>query len=291
MKLLIAIPHFCRAVADNPAGYDSLSGDVARRAKALERAILSLWQHFGPRQGFLNLEHAVAERANEDFDAGPRIVVVVHGDDHALAAMSIPESMYEVRRVECSPMVLGFEAHRVLGENVGRYDWYGYIEDDLVVHDSFFFDKMAWFEAQAGDDAILQPNRFELSAGPVVHKFYVDGDLKPRVRAAYANIARGHALRLDHLGTTVRVETTHNPHSGCFFLSRKRMERWAAAPFFLDGDCSFLGPLESAATLGLIKMFARVYKPSRAHARFLEIEHASPRFTEMIGGLVERGCF
>lgn len=291
MKLLVAIPHYCAPVADNPAGYDSCTGDTLRRARALERCILSLWQHFGPRQGMLNLAHAVAERANEDCDHGPRIVVVVRGDDHALAQLAIPPELYEVRRVGGDPRMLGFEAHRALGEHLGRFDWYGYMEDDLVVHDPYFFDKLAWFERTAGDDAVLQPNRYELSPGPVVHKFYVDGDLKPNVRAAWPHIARGHVMRLEHLGETVRLETTHNPHSGCFFLSRRRMERWAGSPFFLDGDCRFLGPLESAATLGLVKLFARHYKPSRAHARFLEIEHASPRFVHMIGGLVDRGCF
>ena len=40
---------------------------------------------------------------------------------------------------------------------------------------------------------------------------------------------------------------------------------------------AFGGPLESAATLGVIRHF-RAYKPARENAGFLEIEHLDPRY-------------
>ena len=46
---------------------------------------------------------------------------------------------------------------------------------------------------------------------------------------------------------------------------------------FLDGDCSFAGPLESAASLGVMKNF-RIYKPAYANAGFLEIRHLHNRY-------------
>jgi hypothetical protein len=55
------------------------------------------------------------------------------------------------------------------------------------------------------------------------------------------------------------------------------MEVWASKPWFADEDCSFAGPLESAASLGIIKTF-RQYKPSTANAAFLELEHLHPRY-------------
>jgi hypothetical protein len=50
------------------------------------------------------------------------------------------------------------------------------------------------------------------------------------------------------------------------------MAHWAAQPYFLDRDTGFIGPLESAATLGIMRTF-RVYKPANENANFLEIEH------------------
>ena len=57
------------------------------------------------------------------------------------------------------------------------------------------------------------------------------------------------------------------------------MQTWSRKPYFLDRDTSFIGPLESAATLGVMCAF-RVYKPAREHAGFLEIEHFGTRFLE-----------
>ena len=48
-------------------------------------------------------------------------------------------------------------------------------------------------------------------------------------------------------------------------------------PYFGDEDSSFAGPLESAASLGIIKTF-RQYKPSPANAGFLELEHLHARY-------------
>jgi hypothetical protein len=55
------------------------------------------------------------------------------------------------------------------------------------------------------------------------------------------------------------------------------MEKWASSPGFLDGDCSFAGPLESAASLGVMKNF-RIYKPAYSNAGFLEIRHLHNRY-------------
>jgi hypothetical protein len=65
----------------------------------------------------------------------------------------------------------------------------------------------------------------------------------------------------------------NNPHAGCFLLSAEQMEHWADQPHFLDRKARFVGPLESAATLGILRTF-RIYKPSPQNANFLEIEHA-----------------
>jgi hypothetical protein len=79
-----------------------------------------------------------------------------------------------------------------------------------------------------------------------------------------------------------------NPHSGCFFLNAEQMEYWAKQPYFLDRDCGFIGPLESAASLGIMKTF-KIYKPTASHANFLEIQHFGSGFINLIGRQVKYG--
>ncbi len=63
------------------------------------------------------------------------------------------------------------------------------------------------------------------------------------------------------------------------------METWARQPYFLDRDTRFIGPLESAATLGIMRTF-RVYKAAAENAGFFEIEHFG---TSFLGQLRRRG--
>jgi hypothetical protein len=63
-----------------------------------------------------------------------------------------------------------------------------------------------------------------------------------------------------------------NPHSGCFFLNARQMEHWAAQRHFLDRDSRLIGPLETAATLGVLRTF-KIYRPAPINADFLEVQH------------------
>ena len=87
------------------------------------------------------------------------------------------------------------------------------------------------------------------------------------------------------LGTTVTFQRAKNPHAGCFFLNARQMPLWSTQPYFLDRDTSFIGPLESAATLSVMRTF-RIYKPAPECAGFLEIEHFRTGF---LGNLRRRG--
>jgi hypothetical protein len=101
--------------------------------------------------------------------------------------------------------------------------------------------------------------------------------VRPDFTAAWQDVTDRQYLSAELLGTQIRFERWPNPHSGCFFLNELQMERWATQPFFGDEDSTFAGPLESAASLGIIKTF-RQYKPSPANAGFLELEHLHPRY-------------
>src|SRR5208282_2743580 len=68
-----------------------------------------------------------------------------------------------------------------------------------------------------------------------------------------------------------------NPHAGSFFLTQEQMAYWVKQPSFDDRDTSFAGPLESALTLSVGKVFD-IYKSARPDPFFLEIHHFGVRY-------------
>lgn len=195
--------------------------------------------------------------------------------------MTLPTALYQHYPTRVDPLLLGFECHSVLRDRWGNYDYYGFLEDDLVLQDPWFFEKLRWFNSCLGPDKLLQPNRFERGRDPRNLKVYVDGDLKPELTAHLGPKEAEPVLRSSVMGVSAQFQRPLNPHSGCFFLNHEQLQRWIHQPYFLDRDTSFVGPLESAATLGVARCFA-IYKPANANAGFLEIEHHGEGFLSKI---------
>ena len=177
--------------------------------------------------------------------------------------------------------MLVFECHKILKENLGKYDYYCYMEDDLIINDPSFFDKLVWFNKEFGNECVLQPNRYESSSRGRYLKLYVDGDIVPRATEKYQNIDENSLLQANFLGKEIEFKRPLNPHSGCFFLTKEQMTYWATQDYYLDMDCGFISPLESGASLGIMKTF-KVYKPSTQNANFLEIQHFGDYFLRNI---------
>lgn len=283
MKVLVAIPHF-----HNPKGggaYGSTGAESGRRAGALGRSILGLHESFGPRQAFLYCLHEfVPERGNgrllkvngQAADALD-IAVCTVGESHLINSLSVPRGMFHHQPVKCDPMMIGFACQQVLKAHLGKYDFYCYLEDDLLIQDAFFLQKIEWFARTFGDENLLLPHRYEISAKEALHKLYIDGPVRPHFTAKWQDVNDRRSLNADYLGQEISFERWSNPHSGCFFLSAAQMSRWAESSAFGYGDCSFAGPLESAASLGIMKHF-RIYKPAASNAGFLELQHLHNRY-------------
>jgi len=175
-------------------------------------------------------------------------------------------------------MFLGYSCHEVLADNLGRYDYYCFLEDDIVVSDPLFFWKQAWFTRMVGDRAVLQPHRFETSDQLPRHKLYIDGPIRdPTIAPKFQDKHVRPRMQGRVLGVEIAFERVDNPHSGCFFLTEAQMRRWADQPYFLDRSAEFWGPLESAATLGVMRTF-ETYKPALENAGFLEVHHLDTRY-------------
>jgi len=274
MRILFAIAHYHKVKSEGL--YGSVVQDAQIRADALRAQITSIHALFGRSQCLIEHHRRRTLTVNEREKNYAQIVVCTTQGHHTLDLVLKNEDPRIIHHLETGapPMMLPFETHALLANNLRHeYDYYCYLEDDLIFLDPLFFQKLQWFVKHAGDDCILQPNRFEYGPGYGFRKGYVDGPLIARATEKWQNMKDRPLLVGSCFDHDVKFAKTLNPHAGSFFLTRKQMQYWASRPWFLDRDTSFIGPLESAATLAMMKTF-RVYKPAPENADFLEIQHA-----------------
>jgi hypothetical protein len=280
MRILFTIAHFFRP--DSKGKHASQRKNPQPRIQALTQSITNLHQLFGKSQSIINIGQRLAFPANQPESSQLDIIICTTQDCHLLDQLSLPSHFYRHYPTQAEPILLGFECQAVLRDNLGKYDYYCFLEDDLIIHDPWFFVKLNWFTQQASDLSLLQPNRYEVSINNLTDKAYVDGDLLPRVTAPFQNVQERPELKGKIMGMPITFHRALNPHSGCYFLNANQMTYWAKQAHFLDRDTSFVSPLESAATLGIMKTF-RIYKTVPQQANFLEIQHFGTGFLRLIG--------
>src|SRR5438270_5716020 len=275
MRILFAIPHYY--TAEGGGRHGSEGGDAERRARATRLCLAALQQTFSESQGLSDGRGGVRlHAANPNLRATITIALCTTGDSHLVPHLE--GCPFNHIRTNAEPMYLGFECHKVLRSGLDRYDWFGYLEDDLRLADGLFFQKLAWFNREFGDEAVLQANRFEIADEPAPYKLYIDGNLSdPTLTPALQQIEEERHIVATALGERLAFQRVDNPHSGCFFVNAAQLAHWAAQPDFAAPSTRLFGPLESAATLGIIQYF-RAYKPARENAAFLELEHLAHRY-------------
>ncbi len=287
MRALVVFAHYFKA--ESKSNYSSTNAEQREaRRQSIARVLLAWRAHFGETAS-LNVEHRKFE-LNAPALNTLDMAVVVNGDDHLLDDALL--TRLGVEKLTCSldqPRMLPFMAQRVMAQRKAQYDWYVYSEEDVLPHDANFFGKLGAFQKSFGAGWVLQPNRYEVNAAALRPKTYIDGDLRIGLMSrlfAFVPETENLLVQRDASGV-VKFLRAQNPHSGFFALSAEQFDMWSSAKHFLDMDCSFISPLESAATLGLLKTFS-VYKPALP-MHHLEIEHLDTKFSNMNFPLLLRG--
>lgn len=161
-----------------------------------------------------------------------------------------------------------------------------YLEDDLVIHDSRYVDKIAWFHDRTNHQFALMPHRREPSTAHAPQHLFVDGPIKPlgQMKPIWANDEQIEARVRFWDGQEIDFAKVANPHSGSFCISTPQLEYLRSASWPPE---TFIGPLETAATGTVLNHF-QVLKPSLPCREFLTLEHGNPSFLETLITLPRR---
>jgi hypothetical protein len=266
-RLLFVATHFYEY--DQRSDLASRRDNREERAAAVMRSVASLHETFGPALRIPTVDRLAVTPPNT-----VDVILVTTRGKHLLDELGATRALFRHVEVDVEPVELGFANHRVLAEHAGGYDYYCYVEDDIVINDPLFFDKLAWFTATFGDDVLLQPNRFEVGSGC---KVYIDPPLPPDATARIRQPDGPDQLVGNWLGVAAPFEHPSNPHAAAFFVNAAQFDRLRAWPGFGKASADFIRTLESAATLSVASVF-RIYKPAPPSADLLEVQHHGTRY-------------
>ena len=279
MRILLTIAHFFRA----EEGSIHSSTDAHRRdqrAMAI-RSVIDAWRgHYGT---VFNI-NVWQKRFEPMIGAADQldIIALVNGDNHLLDAdfcRSRGVRLFDAK-ID-NPRMLGFSAHKIFADARNLYDVFVFSEDDLRPTGSDMIPRILAFQEDFGWRRILFPNRFEWNVRGPTLKTFIDGMLRPGLLLPFDEALPDERFLRGRQGArSIGFQRATNPHCGFCALTAPQLAHWVAQPYFGDQDCSFISPLESAATLGILKTFP-IYKPFGRDMGWLEIEHLDTRFSGM----------
>jgi len=276
MRVLVVIAHYFKAGEAKNWHFElGSAGSPLAKIAALNGQIVALNRYFGPRRGAINPDDVQARLAGGG-DALDIVVMTVRGAN-LLQWIGIDPASYSVEYFDGEPLMLPFEAQRIMRERAGHYDAYAYMEDDLIVDDPAFFAKVAWFAGEFGPRAMLMPVRYEMASTGVPAKTSIAVRLSSDVRRPLLRRDCAPALTGRWNGREQTFRLPNNAHAGCHVVTDDQLRLWIAEPSFYDRDRSWISPLESAATHAPGKTFC-LYTAAEPDPWFLAIEHFGTRY-------------
>ena len=293
-RVRVGIPHFFREEpsGSNPGYGSSRVGNKFARATAFARSLGSfLALNCSSRDWILNISRREMDLAPHTFlqslqDIHVEVHVFVCGDFFIKDVINLYSARIKVHRVNLEkPVELPLAVVRYLLDTSDPADMTIYAEDDLIVQDSQFIDKLVWFHEVSNHQYILMPHRRELAVARAPQNLYVDGpiSLSGQATTIYSNSESVVFSECYRVQPDISFVEASNPHSGMFCIMPQHLEKirdyhWPPT--------TFISPLETAATGVLLPHFP-ILKPSWTCRRFFQIEHGNPSFLSYLGKFPE----
>jgi hypothetical protein len=272
MKVLFVIPHYFKALADRSryASHSASSRNV--KLQALNNVIFNIHFLFGDKHyGAVHKNTEMEKLVNQftfDFD----IKICTNENDHLIGDLEYGGEIFEHIKINKDPLFLGFYTQAIMSEFKERYDYYCYLEDDIIIHDQFFFKKLDMFNRVANPLHLMQPQRFEPSMynGKLRKNFLTKVYMDYQIYKIKDNIDR---YELDIMDSKIIISATTYAHSGCFFLNNEQFKYLIQKPEWANfSNVDRNMALDNAASKAIGKNF-RIFKPHRNSMNFFEVEH------------------
>ena len=282
MKVLLTLPH---VFAPREGSVYSSQTEAKRELKTAALRNATLGNHSRHRQrhwihASLGRGKPIVTRALNG-ELGIELTIQIYTDPQANLLTSLPAA----DNIQILPVALEdastlpMHASRRAIEQANDFDLVGYIEDDLLIEDPEFFQKIAYLVNTTGGEYAFLPHRCERI--PDQGEVILSGD--PDDGADRRDELFWNTGELLHFAWPLgerRFYRAINPHSGCYFLTQQQgikvKEYWETrnwvAPFQLSG------PLEQAGS-GILLPVLKVMKPVPEHYRFLMVRHQDQLWT------------
>ena len=275
MRILLVLAHFFGRTDEPGSIAYSSQLDPFSRIAAVNSVVVEFHRHFGPnRRG----PDPTARLANDEASKRVLDIVMLQVPGFGLLdRIGIDPSCYSVEPFDGPPMMLAFEAQRVLRDRLGGYDFYGVIEDDMIVHDPLFFEKLRRFSEAFGPEALLQATCYEMVPSGRPTMVTADPALSSKLLAPFRRTGQAERLALEWLGVEQSFTPPSNPHARSYFLNDAQLRRWVESPWFYDRDASWVGPIESAMSLSIGRTFD-LYRSGAPDPFFLSLQHYGTRW-------------
>ena len=279
MRILFTIPHY---FGPGPSSYGSTDASKRKqRIASLRSCITSLHQHFGRSQKLL-LDGGGEKPVNQAMWCDIDLVVCVTGENHILDELYLPPESFRTHMATVeNPRLLGYSCYDVFRDACGNYDWYCFLEDDIIISDPLFFIKLGEFYRVVGDArCLLQPNRYELDSLYEFAKAYVDGPLwndSAEFMAGLRLPGCRDEISVPFGSSVFRMTPAENTHSGCFFLTETHLKYMMEQPWYGRPVVGYADTLASAQNQYILALF-NVFKPALECASFLEVHHHHQKY-------------
>jgi len=173
---------------------------------------------------------------------------------------------------QLDPMYVEFDAYNIFESAKDEFDYFIFLEDDILLSDSWFLEKIKKFNALSPyKHFLLQPHRFEYFKGV---KHYLDQTTVRIDKQTIFNYAD--FLKVD-LFDNVSLCVYQNPHSGFYCLSKEQLYIWIKSGNKWKNQVVAFGILESAATFCLYENF-QFLSPHPNSLGYFEVQHYGNKY-------------
>jgi hypothetical protein len=223
---------------------------------------------------FLERLQACMDALLKSYDGFQKTIILLSKQGYSIASqlpayMAKNFTVYESKQTD--PMLVEFDAWHLMEKYAGTYDYFTFLEDDILMEDTWWFNKMEQFnEAVANTSYLLFPHRYEYSEGTKYYndQMMMEGHVSERYHFQ-ANLGFG-------LGT-LQFCQYENPHAGMYCLQAAQANNWLAKGNPYQYETTAYGTLESAATFNLMHQF-EIFKPHPTCMHFLQVRHWGAKY-------------